>query len=146
MWFVFEIYEICIYTSYMCICVLELHATSLCLVILLAQNVHSASVLGSVVLGQPPLWLTRMLKAQQSIRILVMQQFVAGCLILADLSYHFFMEPITVDQEHPTGQLWKSICYKFLDGFQFADGTILDGWAGSGWDPNALPQMMLSLS
>ena len=130
----------------MCICVLELHATSLCLVILLAQNVHSASVLGSVVLGQPPLWLTRMLKAQQSIRILLMQQFDAGCLILADLSYHFFMEPITVDQEHPTGQLWKSICYKFLDGFQFADGTILDGWAGSGWDPNALPQMMLSLS
>ena len=73
----------------MYICILELHATSLCLVILLAQNVHSASVLGSVVLGQPPLWLTRMLKAQQSIRILVMQQFVAGCLILADVSYHF---------------------------------------------------------
>ena len=84
---------------YIYICThIELHATSLCLVILLAQNVHSASVLECVVLGQPPLWLTRMLKALQSmgacdkecfIRILVMQQFVAGCLILADLSYHF---------------------------------------------------------
>ena len=79
---------------YIYICThIELHATSLCLVILLAQNVHSASVLECVVL-----WLTRMLKALQSmgacdkeffIRILVMQQFVAGCLILADLSYHF---------------------------------------------------------